>query len=185
VNVSTSPDQARIELLACAEDPAYFLDRYVWIYDATLADWVPFRLWPAQLDTLDTIKKNLLVVILKARQLGLTWLVLTIDDFYNRDEIRFDLGQSHGTGNPHYIAAVGLVTALHLCALKRGRDDERYHELQQMYQSQFYHLNAAERQKLDRYAEDLHTSYPLDADLTDMANRDHEERQQHRRASAE
>jgi hypothetical protein len=71
-----SPDQVRTELLACAEDPAYFLDRYASIYDAGLADWMPFRLWKAQLDTLDTIRANRLVVILKARQLGLTWLVL-------------------------------------------------------------------------------------------------------------
>jgi hypothetical protein len=71
-----SPAPARIELLAGAEDPGYFLDRYVFIYDATLADWLPFRLWKAQLQTLDTIRDNRLVVILKARQLGLTWLVL-------------------------------------------------------------------------------------------------------------
>ena len=76
MSASPPPDPARIELLACAEDPAYFLDRYVFIYDATLADWVPFRLWSAQLDTLDTIRAHRLVVILKARQLGLTWLVL-------------------------------------------------------------------------------------------------------------
>jgi tetratricopeptide (TPR) repeat protein len=57
-------------------EPAYFLDRYVSIYDATLADWLPFHLWPSQVSTLDTIKANRLVVILKARQLGLTWLVL-------------------------------------------------------------------------------------------------------------
>jgi hypothetical protein len=63
-------------LLACAEDPGYFLDRYVFIYDATWADWLPFRLWTAQIETLDTIRDHRLVVILKARQLGLTWLVL-------------------------------------------------------------------------------------------------------------
>jgi hypothetical protein len=76
VSASTSPDPARIELPACAEDPAYFLDRHVSIYDATLADWVPFRLWESQVGTLDTIREHRLVVILKARQLGLTWLVL-------------------------------------------------------------------------------------------------------------
>src|SRR5262249_32023156 len=58
------------------EDPGYFLDRHVSIYDAALADWIPFRLWRAQIQTLDTIRDHRLVVILKARQLGLTWLVL-------------------------------------------------------------------------------------------------------------
>jgi hypothetical protein len=64
------------EVHKCRKSPAYFLDRYAQIYDAGRADWLPFHLWPAQLTTLDTIRDNRLVVILKARQLGLTWLVL-------------------------------------------------------------------------------------------------------------
>lgn len=38
--------------------------------------WLPFRLWDAQVETLKTISDNRFVVILKARQVGLTWLVL-------------------------------------------------------------------------------------------------------------
>jgi hypothetical protein len=81
VNVSEatapgSPASIPTELLACSQDPAYFLDRCVSIYDATLCEWIPFRLWAAQLQTVDTIRDNRLVVVLKARQLGLTWLVL-------------------------------------------------------------------------------------------------------------
>jgi hypothetical protein len=102
--------------------------------------------------------------------------MLTIDDFYNRSEIKFDLGKRYGTGNPHYIAAVGLLTALHLCALKQGRDDERYRELRQMYRSQFSKLSAAERQKLDHYERDLHELYPLDTDLNRLVIRDQDER---------
>src|SRR5260370_15708023 len=56
--------------------PAYFLDRYGHIYDAVSGAWVPFRLWPAQFQALGTIVAQRLTVILKARQLGLTWLVL-------------------------------------------------------------------------------------------------------------
>jgi hypothetical protein len=41
-----------------------------------LADWIPFRLWADQAGTLDAINLHRLVIILKARQLGLTWLVL-------------------------------------------------------------------------------------------------------------
>jgi len=37
---------------------------------------MPFRLWAAQLEALDTIHDNRLVAALKARQLGMTWLVL-------------------------------------------------------------------------------------------------------------
>src|SRR4029077_12215227 len=64
------------EILRCYKSPAYFLDTYGQIYDATSREWVPFRLWRSQLQTLKSVAGNRLVVILKARQLGLTWLVL-------------------------------------------------------------------------------------------------------------
>ncbi|MFZ6029963.1 MAG: hypothetical protein ACOYYS_19795 [Chloroflexota bacterium] len=64
------------EWLACSNSPLYFLHHYGYVYDAVARDWIPFRLWPAQARTLLTLLNNLLVVILKARQLGLTWLVL-------------------------------------------------------------------------------------------------------------
>ena len=76
MSASASPGPARTELPVCAVDPAYFLDRHASIYDATRADWIPFRLWGAQVQTLDTLRDRRLAVILKARQLGLTWLVL-------------------------------------------------------------------------------------------------------------
>jgi hypothetical protein len=66
----------RKEIRKCSRSPAYFLDTYCQIYDATSRTWLPFRLWPAQLKTVQTIAGNRLTVILKARQLGLTWLVL-------------------------------------------------------------------------------------------------------------
>ena len=66
----------KLELLACAEDPFYFVDRYSQVYDATSNGWLPFRLWPAQRATLDTIHGHQLTVALKARQLGFSWLVL-------------------------------------------------------------------------------------------------------------
>ena len=74
-----SPTEATFyqrEIHKCRSSPGYFLDRYGHIYDAVVADWVPFRLWPAQFQALDTIAARRLTVILKARQLGLTWLVL-------------------------------------------------------------------------------------------------------------
>jgi hypothetical protein len=40
------------------------------------ADWVPFDLWPAQLDVARQFQAHRLLVVLKARQLGLTWLAL-------------------------------------------------------------------------------------------------------------
>lgn len=38
----------------------------------------PFKLWPAQKDTITSILENRMNVILKARQLGITWLVLAM-----------------------------------------------------------------------------------------------------------
>jgi hypothetical protein len=68
--------QLRDEILTCAEDPFYFIDRYCQIYDATLSDWIPFRLWTEQIEVLDALREHRLLIILKARQLGMSWLVL-------------------------------------------------------------------------------------------------------------
>lgn len=70
------PNEQTVEWLACAESPIYFIDRYCYIYDATEAKWIPFKLWKEQARTLVDMKENRLTVILKARQLGITWLVL-------------------------------------------------------------------------------------------------------------
>lgn len=72
----TTQDEQVLEAAKCYRSASYFISRYCRIYDATARDWIPFGLWPAQKSTLATITNNLLVVVLKARQLGLTWLVL-------------------------------------------------------------------------------------------------------------
>ncbi len=70
-----TPDE-QADWLACAESPAYFLDAHGQVYDATSRAWLPFKLWRAQFETLRTLLNNRLVIILKARQNGLTWLLL-------------------------------------------------------------------------------------------------------------
>lgn len=65
-----------LEIARCYKSPAYFIGTYCQIYDATTGEWVKFELWPEQRQTLRVILNNLLVIILKARQLGLTWLCL-------------------------------------------------------------------------------------------------------------
>ena len=72
----TTRSPERDEWLKCSLSFAYWLDAYGWIYDATARGWVRFRLWPAQRATADTLARERLVVILKARQLGMTWLVV-------------------------------------------------------------------------------------------------------------
>ena len=66
----------RVEWLACAQSPAYFLHRYGWVYDGVQRRWVQFRLWPMQRQVLRAMHERPRVVVLKARQLGLTWLGL-------------------------------------------------------------------------------------------------------------
>lgn len=61
----------------CDEHPLYFVSEYVKIEDKQADQLIqPFKLWPAQQKALADIASHRLTVILKARQLGLTWLVL-------------------------------------------------------------------------------------------------------------
>lgn len=64
------------EYLKRYNSPSYFIYHDCQIYDAILKKWIPFYLWPDQFSTLDIIHDDNLVIILKARQLGLTWLCL-------------------------------------------------------------------------------------------------------------
>ena len=61
----------------CRAHPDYFVERHCNIEDkdsATLL--VPFRLWPMQRQALLELHEHRLNIILKARQLGITWLAL-------------------------------------------------------------------------------------------------------------
>jgi hypothetical protein len=68
----------RIEVFKCRKSFAYFCFTYCQIMSdrGQGGDWVPFRLWPEQRRLAGLLQDNRLVVVLKARQLGLTWLVL-------------------------------------------------------------------------------------------------------------
>lgn len=55
----------------------YFVETYVHIEDKDAEELiVPFRLWPKQKEALESIDRHRLNIILKARQLGITWLSL-------------------------------------------------------------------------------------------------------------
>ncbi|GIV82075.1 MAG: hypothetical protein KatS3mg051_1429 [Anaerolineae bacterium] len=68
--------EQKCEWLACSESPLYFTHRYLHLYDAQVGEWIPFRLWPAQARVLKTFHTARLVIVLKARQIGMTWLAL-------------------------------------------------------------------------------------------------------------
>ena len=68
----------RQELDYCAEHPVYFAETYGHIEDKSAGELIqPFRLWPAQKQALEELASHRMNVILKARQLGITWLALT------------------------------------------------------------------------------------------------------------
>lgn len=69
-----------VEYAACAADAAYFTDTYCIIDDSQLlsesgSGECRFRLWPAQIKMMWTLMTNRLVICLKARQLGISWVV--------------------------------------------------------------------------------------------------------------
>ncbi len=65
------------EMAKCATDPVYFIVTYCYIYDSLTSSWIKFNLWPAQIGALSMAQIAKYLVVLKARQEGLTWLLGT------------------------------------------------------------------------------------------------------------
>lgn len=76
-NPPTEAEEQAAEWALCAESPIYFIAAYCWVFNATDEAWIPFDLWPAQAWALVQMIEQRLIIILKARQLGFTWLVLS------------------------------------------------------------------------------------------------------------
>jgi len=76
MSLSIAEQKAAIQLAACWKAFPYFADAHCQIYDAAQRDWLPFRLWPAQRQVATSLPDEKLLIILKARQLGMTWLCL-------------------------------------------------------------------------------------------------------------
>jgi hypothetical protein len=75
----TRPEDIAKEFAFCCASREYFIQRYCKIYDKQLRRWTPFTLWPEQALALYGLESSDYVVVLKARQLGLTWLVVAYD----------------------------------------------------------------------------------------------------------
>ena len=70
-------DKKRAEEIGkCYVNPVYFINTYCKIYDSVSKDWIVFHLWPKQERLIQVIDQRQLLVILKARQLGISWLAL-------------------------------------------------------------------------------------------------------------
>jgi hypothetical protein len=70
-----SPAEAAIECKKVIKSFIYFLNTYVYIEDKDAKRAIKLKLWPSQSEIISTITDSNLLTILKARQLGLTWLV--------------------------------------------------------------------------------------------------------------
>lgn len=75
---SLPPDsRQRVERERCRRSLAHFADRHCRILASKdEGGWVPFRLWPDQRPVADAMERHRLIVMLKARQVGMTWLAL-------------------------------------------------------------------------------------------------------------
>lgn len=65
-----------LEWETCRRHFWYFVDTYCWVEtkEDGQGEWAPFKLWPEQRPVADDMQAHRRLVILKARQLGLTWL---------------------------------------------------------------------------------------------------------------
>ena len=71
-------DMRRDQIEYCRDNLEYFIEKYGHIEDKDNLESTiqPFEMWQAQKEALASIRDNKFTVILKARQLGITWLVL-------------------------------------------------------------------------------------------------------------
>lgn len=77
INTKKPHELREMEYDYCREHLEYFVETYGHIEDKDAETLIqPFNVWPAQKEALRSIKDHKLNVILKARQLGITWLVL-------------------------------------------------------------------------------------------------------------
>jgi len=76
--MTTQAQQEEIarEIAACSEDYIHFIENHCFIFEAVSGEWIPFELWAEQIEAVDSVHDHQFTIILKARQLGLTWLIL-------------------------------------------------------------------------------------------------------------
>lgn len=66
----------RKEWIKCRDHVDYFIEAHVKLKNEKTKRWEPFLLWAAQVRALAVLCVAMAVVVLKARQIGLTWLAL-------------------------------------------------------------------------------------------------------------
>lgn len=77
LNVATGLDfNDSLDFVLSSYSFEYFVDRYMFIYDTVQRAWIPFFLWDAQRRIARKFQGDKNVVVLKTRQVGVTWLAL-------------------------------------------------------------------------------------------------------------
>lgn len=71
----TQPVDVKTEWAKCQLSPLYAIHNYFSLFNATEKAWVPFYLWPEQVKLLREVELNRLLAVVKARQLGASWLI--------------------------------------------------------------------------------------------------------------
>ena len=66
----------RVEKGRCRDSLLYFVQKYCHIEDQASQGWIRFMLWVEQAKALEALAIHPQVILLKARQLGLTWLLV-------------------------------------------------------------------------------------------------------------
>ena len=66
-------DREAIELMLCKIDIIYFCTEFCKINDIVTNRWVPFNLWPAQVQMVKKEQRSKFSIVLKTRQFGATW----------------------------------------------------------------------------------------------------------------
>lgn len=72
-----SPQNNKAEWIQCALSPVYFACTHIQIENASRRGWIPFTLWAEQRRVMMDLASQRYVLLLKARQLGMSWLTLT------------------------------------------------------------------------------------------------------------
>lgn len=74
----------------CKDNIEYFIEHYIYIEEPDNKDNIlqQFKLWDKQKELLNSVHENRLNIILKARQLGVTWLTLA----YSMHQLLFNVG---------------------------------------------------------------------------------------------
>ncbi len=74
------PSLEAVERELCRRDKTHFIRNFCEIYHTDKGEesgtWIKFDLWDEQVEVIEIIENNQKIIILKARQVGLTWLVL-------------------------------------------------------------------------------------------------------------